>query len=265
MSLQLGKEIYDIGTTIEKPSSSQTPSQSQNLSQSSKTSSRSQGAYYLVSQHASEGVLQTEATITGTMNLRPVGTQSEVHRQLVRAVAQKHTKVSKLRFADEAMVASAANAPEALKKRSGGRRSVGAGDTDGRKKRKLSGYDKRRMRRTSGFSDEDDESEGESQAHAPRHGRDGGEYQEDEFLVADSDEGDDYGSPVKGSKKKGILHENTAMDALEEAEEKLERMAKHRGQEGMDLDDEDEEAEAVRKSSGKRRKGISLIEDSDEE
>ena len=62
---------------------------------------KSQGLTYLVAQHKRSQVLQAEAVITGFMSLRPTGMQSETHRMLVRAVGQKHTKVSRLRMAPD--------------------------------------------------------------------------------------------------------------------------------------------------------------------
>lgn len=274
MSLQLGKEMYDIVTDIEHPTSS-TPSQSQSqsFSQGSKSISRNKGISYIVTQHPYETLLQAEVAITGSMKLQPVGMESEVHRQLVRAVAQKHSKVSKLRFASDSMLAAAEQAQEALKKAPGARNRSGTlGDGASGKKRRISAYDKRRKRRMGGYSDDEDNSgpEGDDLLRQASNVKGIGEYQQDEFLVADSDEGDDYGARRKSPKKKATKDDGLDdMDALEEAEEKLERMAKRRGQDDMDLDDDDDDDEeaqnAIRRSFGKRKKGVSLIEDSDQE
>jgi len=122
-----------------------------------------------------------------------------------------------------------------------------------------------------GYSDDEDDSgqEGDDLLRHVGNVKGIGEYQEDEFLVADADEGDNYGIRRKTPKKKAAEDDGLDdMDALEEAEEKLERMAKRRGQDDMDLDDDDDDEEAqnaIRRSFGKRKKGVSLIEDSDQE
>jgi RNA polymerase-associated protein LEO1 len=280
MSLQLGNEMYDINTTLEQPSASsqqaESQSQSQSLSQSM-TSTRAQGVSYLVSQHRNEGLLQVEAPITGTMSLRPVGTQSQVHRQLVKAVAQKHTKVSKLRFASESMLVAAEKEQEALRKKGPKSRVPGA-SSGTKRRRRVSAFERRRRGE---YSDDDSMDEGN---HIPNRGYDAigadakkgaGEYIEDEFLVADSDE-DDFEVPDKRrrSKRRDEEEEEDEKDVLDEADEKIEKMAakaKNRdddddeemGDGDQDEEEEEEEANAIRKSFGKRKVG--RIADSDEE
>ncbi|KAG8894272.1 hypothetical protein FRB99_001372, partial [Tulasnella sp. 403] len=97
MSLQLGKELFDVSANIDLPSTMAPRPQagSQGGSQdmtSVNNISRNQGLTYLFAQHVRAELLQAEAAITGTLSLRPTGMQSETHRKLVKAVGQKHTK-----------------------------------------------------------------------------------------------------------------------------------------------------------------------------
>ncbi|PVG03405.1 Leo1-domain-containing protein, partial [Serendipita vermifera] len=279
MSIQLGNEMYDINTTMEQQSSQQADSQSQPHSQSM-GSSRAQGVSYLVSQHRNEGLLQVEAPITGTMSLRPVGTQSHVHRQLVKAVAQKHTKVSKLRFASESMLLAAEKEQEALRKKGPKSRLPGA-SSGARRRRRVSAFERRRR----GEYSDDDSMDGDTRM--PNRGYDAagaeakkgvGEYEEDEFLVADSDE-DDFEVPDKRRRSKRRDEEEElggkdALDVLDEADARIERLAaraksrdededEEMGDGDQDDEEEEEEANAIRKSFGKRKLG--RIADSDED
>lgn len=284
MSLQLGNEMYDIATTneqhAESQSQSQPQSQSQSQSQSNSQSSRAQGVSYIVAQHPDQGLLQVEAPITGTMSLRPVGTQSGIHLQLVRAVAQKHNKVSKLRFASDTMLAKAEKDQEALRKkgpkstRPGVSAAIGGGTAAARRKKRVSAYERRRR---GGYSDDEDSADGYEEERVRRHGvedakdaKGGEDYLEDEFLVADSDEDYDAGgssSKKKKAKKAPKADVDDEMDVLDEMDEKIERLASQKdrgGEDDMDMDDDDEEeGNAIQKSFGKRRKH--MVADSDEE
>lgn len=217
------------------------------------------------------------------MSLKPVGMNSEMHRQLVKAVAQKHTKHSKLRFASEALLAAAERDQEALKKK-GSRSSRPNVPGDGiRRRKKLSGYERRRA---TGYSDEDSAEDEHARSRIMdmagiRSRKD--EEMEDDFVVADSDEDFDFDSPVKRKSKKVERErardedEVSEKDILDEMDEKIERnLAKQRQakREGSDLDadadadhdmdeDEEETANAIRKSSSKGRKAF--ITDSEEE
>jgi RNA polymerase-associated protein LEO1 len=96
MSLQLGKELFDVTTNLDSAIPLQRSSSQQTLASSQASQpaiTRAQGLTYLVAQHKRAEILQAEAVITGTLTLRPTGMQSETHRKLVRAVGQKHNKV----------------------------------------------------------------------------------------------------------------------------------------------------------------------------
>ncbi|KIP08819.1 hypothetical protein PHLGIDRAFT_87695, partial [Phlebiopsis gigantea 11061_1 CR5-6] len=110
LSLKLGKELFDITQTIDTsgavprqtigsnaPSSQQPPRPAAGAQDAVKA----QGLTYLVAQHKRAEILQCEAMIAGYLTLRPTGMQSETHRMLVRAVGQKHSRVSRLRMAPD--------------------------------------------------------------------------------------------------------------------------------------------------------------------
>lgn len=185
MSLQLGKELFDISVNVDTSATAAragtagappTPgpnSQSQSQTQSSqgaplKSSSqlisnpediskvhRHQGLSYLVAQHKTSAILQVETPVTGFLSLRPTGMHSETHRKLVRAVGQKHSKVARLRLAHEDVAsrdpsAMSAEAQKAAKKKaraSAGTRRPPADDDDSD-----GGYEKARRRQRSSFN-----------------------------------------------------------------------------------------------------------------
>lgn len=125
MSLQLGKEYFDVVANIDTSASrsgvsnaQQSQSQSQALTQPqigdtstiSTPSIPHQGLSYIFAQHKSSAVLQVEQPITGFVSLRTTGLQSDTHRKLVRAVGQKHSKVARLRLAPETVMSQDPNA-----------------------------------------------------------------------------------------------------------------------------------------------------------
>lgn len=239
---------------------------------------RQHGVSYLVTQHSAQQLLQVEATITGSMSLRPaVGTQSTLHRQLVQAVAKKHSKVSKLRFASDAMMREAEREADALAKRkprstlgprtSSGRGGEGTGEGGVRRRSRMA--ERRRRGEFSDDEDQDDAMEGTRATFGGAGGRGGlGEYEEDDFLVGDSDESADA-SPKKKQRKRRAAEEDSAeedvgdLDRLDEMDERIERDRKSKAtqDEDQEMDEEDEEESRIRKSSGKRKAFI----DSDEE
>jgi len=185
MSLQLGKELFDVSVNVDTsarapragapgtaPSSgpnSQTFSQTMpstpnplkpsggsasQLSESSEPQLH-QGLSYLVAQHHTAAILQVEAPITGFLSLRPTGMHSETHRKLVRAVGQKHSKVARLRLAPEGVVsrdpgAMSAEAAKAAKRKS--RSSAGGRRRDADDEESEGEYEKARRRQRSSFS-----------------------------------------------------------------------------------------------------------------
>ncbi|KAI0629174.1 Leo1-like protein-domain-containing protein [Trametes polyzona] len=180
LSLQLGKELFDITQSIDTSGtvprqalggsqSSQHPaSQSQSQSQAAPAG---QGLTYLVAQHKRAEILQCEALITGYMSLRPTGMQSETHRMLVRAVGQKHTRVARLRMAPEPttdpererleLEKAAARKPRKSRAAAGdddfgfGGGSGGGGSSSARRRR--SGYARKRTGDDMWSDDEDDD------------------------------------------------------------------------------------------------------------
>lgn len=247
----LGKELFDINQTYDggMPHQSSQP-QSQGLSQSSSqqqlSGGRGPGLTYLVAQHKRSGILQTEVPITGHMTLRPTGMQSETHRRLARAVGQKHSRVARLMLADAAVEQEAQEWQKAAQKKPKSIRPPRENGKLGRPAQKRrAGFARRK---DSYWSDEEpemgtfedsDEDEGDYDS-SPRRRRgagDGrrdadakrgaGEYQTDDFLVADSSEGEDDldGSPKRSRKSKKHKRRSEENDAEGEADEleKLDR------------------------------------------
>ncbi|KAI0741533.1 Leo1-like protein-domain-containing protein [Daedaleopsis nitida] len=342
LSLQLGKELFDITQSIDTsgavsrqalgstgaptPSLSQSqslqnvPSLSQPQSQpvsGASASQHAQGLTYLVAQHKRAEILQCEALVTGYMSLRPTGMQSETHRMLVRAVGQKHSRVARLRMAPdptfdperEKLELAKAAARKPRKSRGG------AGEEDG-----FGGPRRRRSytRKRTGdgmWSDDDDDDDdvgfgrggsedeygedlsgrkGKRKKSADENGKKGpGEYQTDDFLVADSDEDGDFADEDAGRRKRKRAAREDAdaeeddLDKLEakisqnEAQERKRRQrdgdpgtedaeagADSGGEDAMDVESEDDDDDfGVRRSrgtSGRKRRVIGMEEEEDE-
>ncbi|KAI0766567.1 Leo1-like protein-domain-containing protein [Trametes elegans] len=303
LSLQLGKELFDITQSVDnsgamprqalggahstQPPLSQSQSQalppphsqshSQSQSQSGTGLTPGQGLTYLVAQHKRAEILQCEALVTGYMSLRPTGMQSETHRMLVRAVGQKHTRVARLRMAPEPttdpererLELEKAAARKPRKSRGygggGGGGSSGFGDDDGfgfvggssSARRRRSGYARKRTGDDMWSDDDDDDGGGfghggseddygdfGGDSSGRRHGsgsgskrkksaddagRKGpGEYQTDDFLVADTDEDDDFGEEASSRRKRRRASRGAARDEDEDedgaGEDDLERL-----------------------------------------
>lgn len=285
MSLQLGKELFDVNQNIDTTGSNsrqmgttfQKPSMSQSQSQLS-VAPRGQGLTYLVAQHKRAEVLQAEKLITGYLTLRPTDMQSETHRKLVRAVGQKHNKVARLRLApnelvqrdpDRELAELAKNAKKGGKTGRGKKEDGGLGM--GRRRSTLGGSGRRREQMWSDDEDglglgrsvvgSDSDDLGSSPTKGDGKKRERGDYQMDDFVVSDEDDDEDeFGGPK--NKKVKIEKASEEKDALEEAEDRLEeevrkkRKAKDDGEEHedsaetsdedkMDVESEEEEEDDV--------------------
>ncbi|CAE6359252.1 unnamed protein product [Rhizoctonia solani] len=259
MSLQLGTEIFDINANAEgsRPVPAASQPQTQSQTQSSQTPKRAGGLSYLYTQHKHAGVLQCEVPITGTLTLQPTGMFSATHRQLVRAVGQRHSRTARLRLAPEPTMDPEREQRELQKtaNRSARPRKPRAsmGGFDGARRSRTSTASRRRddvfASDDSGGDVNSDSDDGigarKKTQSAPKRG---GEYVADDFVVSDEDDADDGGSP-NGKRRKG--HDD-GMDSLDEAEEKLEREAAKRrkkerasGKEDADLDPEADADEDV--------------------
>ncbi|KAI5116867.1 hypothetical protein M0805_005835 [Coniferiporia weirii] len=249
-SLLLGKELFDISQAYEgvsglprQTSSLGSLSQSQNLSQNTALQARGSGLTYLVAQHKRPGILQTEAPVTGHMTLRPTGMQSETHRKLARAVGQKHSRVARLRIAPDSVIEQEQQElMKAAQKKPRRARTSTAGENDelgGSMRKRRSSYSRRRENVWSdeepdagAFGDSDEDGEGEYDA-SPRKSRrssgDGppkgaeskrgaGDYQTDDFLVADSSEGEAEEDSDAGGKRKNKSKRRRRRSAEEDAE-----------------------------------------------
>ncbi|PCH37556.1 Leo1-domain-containing protein [Wolfiporia cocos MD-104 SS10] len=288
LSLQLGKELFDITQTIDRsgavPRQAFGPSSSQTPTPTPSAPAKSQGLTYLVAQHKRAEILQCEALITGHMSLRPTGMQSETHRMLVRAVGQKHTKVARLRMAPDPTTDPEREKMEMMRQAARKPRRPRAEDDalGGGRRRRSAGYTRRRTGDDMWSDDEEEDAVfgggsedeyGEEGAGTSAGGRGGkrrkteesskkgpGEYQTDDFLVADTDEEDaDYGSDDGGSKRKRARKQEEEEDDDDDDDdddlEKLEaqidkreaeerRRRKDSGGAGRPEKDEDEEGEA---------------------
>ena len=305
MSLQLGKELYDISVNIDTSASisrstihgvgaSQSLPSSQPVASQSLSSQvdvkpegpiKGNGLAYVVSQHPEAAILRTEAQITGTMGLRPAGLQGSIHDKFRKALQQKHNKVSRLRFAqDEEVTAVERQIAELQKKPWKSARSAGG---DGGRRRRSGGARsgisaaERRRRAADMYSDEEDVEESDAGSDAGGYGgsrpparrpagdpkRGAGEYETDDFLVPDEDEEDESGRSSE-KKRKRIKAEDDVFDEpddLEMVDAQIERLRKEEkaATPDMEEDEEEEAANAIRKSSGKRK--AAFVAESDEE
>ncbi|KZV72209.1 Leo1-domain-containing protein [Peniophora sp. CONT] len=264
-SLRLGKEYFDMSSVSEAASGS-----------------KPHALTYLVAQHKSAGIMQAEAAIAGHISLRPTDMASETHRLLARAVGQKHSKTSRLRLAQSNMDADHA-LKEQTKATKRPRRSRADGESAPRRRRQP------RRQMDDMYSDDDEEDDaaaygGSDDDHRSRkrgapeeHGR-GGEYQTDDFVVADeSDEDADasHGRKKRSRRDKGD-DDPDDLDLLEAKAEAASRQAKKTAdQEGdedaegededanMDIESEEEDEVRVRRHGGGRK--TRRVFDDDEE
>ena len=279
LSLRLGKELFDVNQSIDTSAGvtrqsigvphSQSQSQSQSQSIPTATPSKSQGLTYLVAQHKRSQVLQSEAVITGYLSLRPTGMQSETHRMLVRAVGQKHNKISRLRIAPDPTVDPEREKLE-LMKLTAKKSKKKADDPDG-----LGSSRKRRNSRRSAdadamWSDDDDDdrpgiygggSEEEDDERSGNRGsprktkrkageEKGEDYQADDFVVPDDSEDDGEG----GGRSRKKVRETSEME-----EDPLDRLEANLEQQVADKKRGD------KKPSGSPRKGKKKKQDDDDD
>ncbi|KAI9511594.1 Leo1-like protein-domain-containing protein [Russula earlei] len=207
MSLRLGKEYFDINQVIDSSGSAHRQafglsqnSQSQSQGTPTATPSKAHGLTYLVAQHKRAEILQAEAAITGFLTLRPTDMQSgdasprhmdpeREKQELIRA------SVKKTRYprADEGGGVGGTRRRRASgggRRRSGGEMDIWSDDED-------AAYD--------AYANDDD---GDGRSPKKRRAREpderrGGEYQTDDFVVADSDEdeGGVHGSDRDGKRR----------------------------------------------------------------
>ncbi|KAL1943097.1 hypothetical protein VTO73DRAFT_4768 [Trametes versicolor] len=321
------------GASLSQASFSQSQSQSQSLaqSQSAPGTTAGQGLTYLVAQHKRAEILQCEAVVTGYLSLRPTGMQSETHRMLVRAVGQKHNRVARLRMAPEPttdpererleLEKAAARKP---------RKSRGTLDDDGfgggggggrSGGRRRSGYARKRNGDDM-WSDDDDDDDGgfgrggsedeygdeggsgrkgkrggKPSAGGDESGRKGpGEYQTDDFVVADEDEDEDFAEEeTRRRKRKRAARDAEDGDAEEDDLERLEAQIsqneaaerkrrqrdgdagagggsadKGAGEDAMDVESEEEEDDDFaphrsRASGPRKRRALGLEEEEEDD
>lgn len=251
MSLQLGKDIYDVatshGTTLARPQDPQ-PSTSQ---------SAPPLTTFVCRTLTNEKILMTESAIAGQLSLVPTSANSATHMELANQVRQQHIKRSRMRVLDDVVK------PEEMQKmllKAEGKDVV----QKPRVKRESgpssrSGRTSRRSRSTRRARSEDSDSDRGYNRER--------EYDEDDgFVVADDDEEveaetedeDDaaYGSTKKtkskkakkGKKRKG----SESMDELELADRRLDarererkkaKMDKKKSREYVDSEDDDSEVD----------------------
>ncbi|KAI0343082.1 Leo1-domain-containing protein [Trametopsis cervina] len=311
MSLRLGKELFDITQTVDTSGAvprqalgGSQPTVSASQPQTQTSGLKAQGLTYLVAQHKRAEILQCEGVITGTMSLRPTGMQSETHRMLVRAVGQKHSKVARLRMAPDPTTDPEREKMEMVKQAAKKPRKV-KGDDDGLGggRRRRASYTRKRVGDGMWSDDEDEDvfggsedefgvsgsagRKGKKQKDEDSNKRGPGEYQNDDFLVADSeDEDGDFGDFDSGARKRKTRRnrddegEEDDLDRLEakiEAEEKKRRQQeadetvatqadKSVAEEAMDVEsEEDDEDWGVRRAgTGSRKRRAIDFEDEEE-
>ncbi|KAK7031394.1 Leo1-like protein-domain-containing protein [Favolaschia claudopus] len=280
LSLRLGKELFDIGRSIDTSGG-----KSFGASPQPAQVRKSQGLTYLVAQHKRSQVLQSEALVTGYMTLTPTGMQSETHRMLVRAVGQKHNKVARLRMAPDPTVDLDREKNELIKQNA--RKSKRKADSEGRQRRAS-----RKSRGASVWSDDDDEpnalygsdeeeDEGAASGRRSKHRPPDDQkeekdldYQHDGFVVGDSDGEEDSDA---GGKRK---HPDDELDRLDAQINELHTTKRRRDSGGskdeeapeerediMDVESEEEDPEEHRvrplgRAGGSRRR---LVEEEEEE
>jgi RNA polymerase-associated protein LEO1 len=318
MSLRLGKEIFDIQKTTEnvpRPGIPTSQSQPQSSPEKLNRGGAANGLTYLVQQHKRAGVLQAEAAITGTMALRPTGMKSETHRMLVGAVRQKHNKVARLRMTADPTVDPERELMEEIKRDSRNnkpRRNRQPREDDfdlgmdnprnARKQRRTGGGGGRRRRGEDMYSDEDEDeepqwSDEDNEDASPRRkakgdqdadGRRGGEYQPDDFLVADSDEAGSDDDKSRRKRKKRSRDEQSDEDELDKLDAQIAKQQQARKaagggdgyddgpqdkadaqgtpEEKMDLESEEEDDDFnVRKAGGSSRRKRAFQEEEEDD
>ncbi|CAE6437590.1 unnamed protein product [Rhizoctonia solani] len=291
MSLQLGTELFDINANVEGSRVAPPATQSQPQTQSSQAPKRAGGLSYLYTQHKHAGVLQCEVPITGTLTLQPTGMFSATHRQLVRAVGQRHSRTARLRLAPEPTMDPEREQRELQKTANRSARPrkprASAGGFDSARRSRASTASRRRddvfASDESGGDVNSDSDDGmgsrKKTQSAPKRG---GEYVADDFVVSDEDDAD-YGGSPSGKRRKG--HDD-GMDSLDEADEKIEREAAKRRKkekeagkedadpdadgevdEDVDMDSMEDEEASIRKAGGKTRsrKRAVALDDEDED
>ncbi|KAH9004704.1 Leo1-like protein-domain-containing protein [Lactarius hatsudake] len=305
MSLRLGKEYFDINQVIDSSGSAHRQafgsgsqnSQSQSQGAPVPPSGKAHGLTYLVAQHKRAEILQAEAAITGFLTLRPTDMQSETHRLVVRAVGQKHSKVARLRMAPDRdperekqeLIRSAA-----VKKPRTPRGEDGGGGGGARRRRSQSGGRRRSGGDMDIWSDDDEpayDATGaalRSAVRAKPEERRGGDYQPDDFVVADSDEdGAGARGSDDGARRKKSAHEEVEEDVLDKLDAQISQQEADRkkrreedegpeppvegdqaGEAAMDIESEDAEEEEefrVRRVGGARtRKAVAGFDEEDE-
>lgn len=199
MSLQLGKELFDVSSNIDLPTTTAprpaviNPSQE---TQSAHNVSRNQGLTYLFAQHVRAELLQAEAAITGTLTLRPTGMQSETHRKLVKAVGQRHSKVTRLMMAPaptrESEMERAEQLKAAKKAQNSKKRRTAAGESPAKRRPAAARSTVSRRNREMDWSDEDPSDEDDTFSGgrigrvAPAAGKraGAGDYETDEVSLS---------------------------------------------------------------------------------
>jgi len=301
MSLQVGKEIFDLAINIDnsaaipRAGAQTTPATPARQTSNDQTvfptgPVQAEGLSYLVAQHKSSAVLQAEALISGVLSLRPTGMQSETHKRLVRAVGQKHNKVARLRIAPDMSRDPDPEKAAGKKRKSGARRkSDGDSDSDGglerrRRQQRRSSFGRNRSARNmysddgdegeepdAIATDEDEEVSTKKRRSSAKPKRDvAGTYEADDFVVDDppSDKDEEEEQPEE---------EDTEHDELDKMDQQIERRAKQRRQEtDVDIGKAEESVDMdMSESEGDQSPGVSrkpavpgrkkiIIEDEDE-
>ncbi|KAG8861455.1 hypothetical protein FRB96_002904 [Tulasnella sp. 330] len=257
MSLQLGKELFDVSSNIDVPATTAPRPAVNNPSQETQSAhniSRNQGLTYLFAQHVRAELLQAEAAITGTLTLRPTGMQSETHRKLVKAVGQRHSKVTRLMMAPaptrESEMERAEQLKAAKKAQNSKKRRTAPGESPAKRRPAAARSTVSRRNRDMDWSDEDPSDEDDTFSGGrigrvvPTVGKRAGpgDYETDEFVVDDDDE-------EEGAQRGDVLDE--ADEAIEEAHRVSRRDKKTKRTTKTSSDEDDDDEDAVAKANVK--------------
>ncbi|GAA6019641.1 hypothetical protein JCM10207_006952 [Rhodosporidiobolus poonsookiae] len=283
-SLQLGAELFDLtisldhsavltasGSKLPVPPTLNPPT---SLTSSTLDNARSHGLTYLTSRHQySPGIFEAQASIYGTIGMRPATLASQTHKRLASTIASRHARAAQGRATkaitidedperarlerEKKAAEKARKAQKEARKAAGAKRGGGGGRRGGAKKATVvEGLD------LSGSEDEDGEGWNEDRRSQPKRGRGGAlsrsySDDDDDGFVAGSDED----MAMSGSDREEI-------EEAEEAAEREERRRKDRSskQQRRDASSDDEADQAAATDSqaaaAPRRR---LVVESDEE
>jgi RNA polymerase-associated protein LEO1 len=232
VSLQLGSDVFDLA-----PSYGATLARKQDESEDKKgaaTPSAGRETTFVCVTAPNEQVLVTETSIAGQLSIVPTSMDSKTHRELVKHVGSQHEKQSRMMILDD--LADHKKVQELLL-RAAPQRQVAPKPSSRRSGARSTGdeFGSRRSRNFRRAASGDSEEEYETRRARER------EYDEDDgFVVADSDEENEFKSKKrskkskKSSKRRHADYDDTEdededdLDAMELADRRIEEAERDR-------------------------------------